>query len=113
MTMCCRSTVKRSSKCRKFYGPGFPECPSRKSSRSARSCEILSSSGSVPFYWLAETMRRRVSGFAMLLHEPEIRFCYLDWIAMAGGKTGGGLGSALYDRVRREAAALEAQGLFL
>ena len=61
---------------------------------------------------VAETMRRRVSGFAMLLHEPEIRFCYLDWIAMAGGKTGGGLGSALYDRVRREAAALEAWGLF-
>jgi acetoin utilization deacetylase AcuC-like enzyme/GNAT superfamily N-acetyltransferase len=61
---------------------------------------------------VAETLRRKVSGFAMLLHEPEIGFCYLDWMALAGGKTGGGLGSALYDRVRGEAAALEARGLF-
>ncbi|MGB5984087.1 MAG: GNAT family N-acetyltransferase [Desulfobacterales bacterium] len=61
---------------------------------------------------VAENLRRRVLGFAMLLHEPEIGFCYLDWIAMADGKTGGGLGSALYDRVRREAADLDAKGLF-
>ncbi len=61
---------------------------------------------------VAENLRRRVQGFAMLLHEPEIGFCYLDWIALAGGKTGGGLGSALYDRVRGEAVALEAKGLF-
>jgi len=61
---------------------------------------------------VAENMRRRVLGFAMVLHEPMIGFCYLDWIALAGGKTGGGLGSALYDRVRGEAADLEAKGLF-
>lgn len=61
---------------------------------------------------VAENLRRRVQGFAMLLHEPEIGFCYLDWIALAGGKTGGGLGSALYDRVRSEAVALNAKGLF-
>jgi hypothetical protein len=39
---------------------------------------------------VAETLRRRVLGFAMLLHEPEIKFCYLDWIALASGTTGGG-----------------------
>ncbi len=61
---------------------------------------------------VAENLRNRVMGFAMLLHEPEIEFCYLDWIALAGGKTGGGLGSALYDRVRVEAVALNAKGLF-
>ena len=61
---------------------------------------------------VAENLRRRVLGFAMVLHEPVIGFCYLDWIALAGGKTGGGLGSALYDRVRGEAVDLEARGLF-
>lgn len=61
---------------------------------------------------VAENLRRRVLGFAMLLHEPEIGFCYLDWIALAGGPTGGGLGSALYDRVRGEAVTLGAKGLF-
>ena len=61
---------------------------------------------------VAETLRHRVLGFALLLHEPEIGFCFLDWIAMAGGRAGGGTGGALYDRVRMEAAALEARGLF-
>ena len=61
---------------------------------------------------VAENLRRRVLGFAMVLHEPEIGFCYLDWIALASGKTGGGLGSALYDRVRTESVALNAKGLF-
>lgn len=61
---------------------------------------------------VAENLRRKVLAFAMLLHEPEIGFCYLDWIATAGGQSRGGLGSALYDRVRGEAAALNARGLF-
>jgi acetoin utilization deacetylase AcuC-like enzyme/GNAT superfamily N-acetyltransferase len=64
------------------------------------------------FLLVAENMRHKVSGFAMLLHEPEIRFCYLDWIALAKGAKGGGVGSALYDRVRRESAALDVKGLF-
>jgi acetoin utilization deacetylase AcuC-like enzyme/GNAT superfamily N-acetyltransferase len=61
---------------------------------------------------VAENLRRRVLGFAMVLHEPEIGFCYLDWIATARGTTGGGLGSALYDSVRAEAVAFNAKGLF-
>jgi len=31
---------------------------------------------------------------AMLLHEPVSGFLFLDWIATASGKTGGGLGGA-------------------
>lgn len=65
-----------------------------------------------PVLFVSDTLRRRVLGFALLLHEPEIGFCYLDWIATAGGKSGGGLGSALYDRVRAEAVALKSKGLF-
>ena len=37
---------------------------------------------------------------------PKSDFAILDWIAMAGGSTGGGLGSALYDRVRSESVDL-------
>ncbi len=65
-----------------------------------------------PILFVAKTLRSRVKGFAMLLHEPEIGFCFLDWIATASGRTGGGLGGALYDRVRRESVALGAGGLF-
>jgi len=62
--------------------------------------------------FVAENLRRQVLGFAMILHEPEIGFCYLDWIATAKGRAGGGIGGALYERVRAEAAALRVKGLF-
>ena len=54
--------------------------------------------------FVAENVRQRVQGFALVLHEPQIRFCYLDWIATQAGKTSGGVGGALYARVRQEAA---------
>ncbi|MDH3330427.1 MAG: GNAT family N-acetyltransferase [Desulfobulbaceae bacterium] len=62
--------------------------------------------------FVAESIKGKVLGFAMLLHEPEIGFAYLDWIATATGRGGGGLGGALYERVRQEAVALKAKGLF-
>ena len=62
--------------------------------------------------FVAESLRHRVMGFAMLLHEPDIGFCYLDWIATAEARAAGGVGGALYERIRQEAAALGAKGLF-
>jgi acetoin utilization deacetylase AcuC-like enzyme len=62
--------------------------------------------------FVAENVRHRVQGFAFMLHEPKIRFCYLDWIASKEGKSSGGIGGALYDRVRKEAADLGVKGLF-
>ncbi|MBI9086470.1 MAG: GNAT family N-acetyltransferase [Desulfobacterales bacterium] len=62
--------------------------------------------------FVAESIKGKVQGFATLLHEPEIRFTYLDWIATALIRGGAGIGGALYDRVRREAAALNTEGLF-
>ena len=62
--------------------------------------------------FVAESIKAKVRGFAMLLHEPELHFAYLDWIATASGRAGGGIGGALYDRIRREATALKVAGLF-
>jgi acetoin utilization deacetylase AcuC-like enzyme len=62
--------------------------------------------------FVAENQRHRVQGFAYLLHEPQIGFGYLDWIATRVGLASGGIGGALYDRVRQELAALGARGLF-
>lgn len=62
--------------------------------------------------FVAENVRQRVQGFAFLLHEPKIGFCYLDWIATKAGKSSSGIGGALYDRVRKAAVALGAEGLF-
>jgi acetoin utilization deacetylase AcuC-like enzyme/GNAT superfamily N-acetyltransferase len=62
--------------------------------------------------FVAEGSRGRVQGFALLLHEPALKFCYLDYISTAKRRTGGGIGSALYERVREEALFLNTIGLF-
>jgi acetoin utilization deacetylase AcuC-like enzyme/ribosomal protein S18 acetylase RimI-like enzyme len=65
-----------------------------------------------PLLLVAEDSRAHVRGFAMLLHAPDLRFCYLDYVAVAPGRGGGGIGGALYDRVREESAALDVVALF-
>ena len=65
-----------------------------------------------PVLLVAEDERERVRGFALLLHAPDLRFCYLDFIATSAKRSGSGIGGALYERVREEAAALGAMGIF-
>ncbi|MBW3539893.1 MAG: histone deacetylase family protein [Planctomycetes bacterium] len=62
--------------------------------------------------YVAEKARRNVTGFATVLHEPEIGFCYLDYMAAAKTVKGRGVGAALYEHVRDEAVGLGAKGLF-
>lgn len=60
----------------------------------------------------AEDNRGRIKGFALLFHESELNFCYLDFISAAIRTTGRGIGGALYERVRQETFALGAIGVF-
>jgi acetoin utilization deacetylase AcuC-like enzyme/GNAT superfamily N-acetyltransferase len=53
-----------------------------------------------------------IRGFGLLLHAPDLRFCYLDYVAAATQLTGGGIGGALYERIREEARLLGSVGLF-
>lgn len=62
---------------------------------------------------VAEDGNATVRGFAMLLHAPDLEFCYLDFICAGRGETGGGIGGALYERVREEAYQLGVIGIFL
>jgi len=61
---------------------------------------------------LAEDARQKVRGFALLLHAPDLKFCYLEYISAAPGKTGGGIGGVLYERTREEARDLGVVGIF-
>jgi acetoin utilization deacetylase AcuC-like enzyme/GNAT superfamily N-acetyltransferase len=61
---------------------------------------------------VAETRGSRVLGFAMVLHDPDLRFCYLDFIASDRKLTSRGTGGAIYERVRDEARGLGAMGVF-
>src|SRR4051794_39377448 len=60
---------------------------------------------------VAETARG-VKGFATIMHAPDLRFCYLDFIAAARFETSQGIGGALYERAREEALLLGSIGLF-
>jgi len=62
--------------------------------------------------FVAEGTKGRIIGFALLFHEPALKFCYLDYISAAERRTGGGIGGALYERVREEALDLNTVGLF-
>jgi acetoin utilization deacetylase AcuC-like enzyme len=62
--------------------------------------------------FVAEGVKGHIDGFALLFHEPILKFCYLDYISAAKQKTGGGIGGALYSRVREEALDLNTLGLF-
>lgn len=62
--------------------------------------------------FVANDNRGRVKGFAILNHAPDLRFCYLDFISV-DLITSGGIGGALYTRVRDEAKRLQAIGIFL
>ena len=57
--------------------------------------------------------RSIVQGFAVMLHLSDVNCCFLDFISAGVGKTGGGIGGALYERVRDEAVQLGACGLLL
>jgi acetoin utilization deacetylase AcuC-like enzyme/GNAT superfamily N-acetyltransferase len=62
--------------------------------------------------FVADDIKGNIKGFALLLHEPVLRFCYLDFISTAKEMTGAGVGGALYERVREEAKALGVHGVF-
>ncbi len=64
------------------------------------------------FLFVAEGAKHIVKGFALLMHAPDLNFCYLDFISAAQQKTGRGIGSVLYDRVREVARELGVVGLF-
>ncbi|RQD68256.1 histone deacetylase family protein [Desulfonatronovibrio magnus] len=62
--------------------------------------------------FVAEGSNGNLKGFAVLMHAPDLDFGYLDYISTAGKKTGGGIGGALYLRIREEAISLNMQGIF-
>ena len=61
--------------------------------------------------YVAENSQGRVIGFAIVLHEPVIGFCFLDFLAAGKRTTGRGVGAAFYEHVRDEALGVQARAL--
>lgn len=62
--------------------------------------------------YVAENAPAQVQGFAIVLHDPNLQFCYLDYLAAGKKLAGRGVGAALYEYVRDEALGMGAEGLF-
>lgn len=63
--------------------------------------------------FVADDLKGRVKGFAFLLHDPVLSFCYLDYISSTRKMSGRGIGGALYQRIRREALDIRCVGIFM
>ena len=61
------------------------------------------------FLLVADDLRGDLKAFALFSHYPDLGFCVLDYIA---SDAGGGVGGALYERVRELARGLAPLGLF-
>ena len=62
--------------------------------------------------FVADDLKGKVEGFALLLYFPDFNFCFLDYLSTAKYQTGHGVGGALYERVREEVLSLNVIGLF-
>lgn len=62
---------------------------------------------------VAESPSGKVLAAAVVLHFPDLRFAFLDYIATHPRPSASGLGGALYERIREESLALGCRGLFL
>ncbi|MBN2399899.1 MAG: histone deacetylase family protein [Candidatus Aminicenantes bacterium] len=62
--------------------------------------------------FVAEDEKNKVKGFAIMLAAADLKFAFLDFIATRKGILASGIGSAIYQRIREEAEAMGAVGLF-
>ena len=63
--------------------------------------------------FVADNHRYGVKGFALVNHAPDLNFSYLDFLSVQPGRNAGGIGGALYERVRDEAKNLKVCGIFM
>lgn len=62
--------------------------------------------------YVAEDHKSTVRGLALVDHDAELNFCYLDYLVSDKVQAGRGVGGALYERVRSEVLSLGTVGLF-
>ena len=62
--------------------------------------------------FVADDYNRKINGFAVLNHDHDLNFCYLDFLSIHPDVSSRGIGGALYERVRAEANELGTLGIF-
>ncbi|MDA3785982.1 MAG: histone deacetylase family protein [Deltaproteobacteria bacterium] len=63
--------------------------------------------------FVADNHRNDIKGFALVNYAPDLNFSYLDFLSVQPARNAGGIGGALYERVRDEAKNLKVCGIFM
>ncbi len=90
----------------------FPDLSEKDISKLPKQLDNPVKHGFRAMLYVAEGSRGKLKGFALLLHEPDLGFDYLDYISTAPGSTGRGIGGALYERLRGDALKWQSKGIF-
>jgi len=61
---------------------------------------------------IADDFRGNIRGFAIMLFMSDLKFCFLDLLAVTPGSPTSGVGGSVYEKVREEAVSLGTLGLF-
>jgi acetoin utilization deacetylase AcuC-like enzyme len=97
---------------RQIFRDRFPDAPQSDVDTLPERLRNPFPKGFRTILYVTENSRHHVTGFAIVLHDPEIGFSYLDYLAADKSLPGRGVGAALYEYVRGEAAGLWARGVF-
>ncbi|MCB9876290.1 MAG: histone deacetylase family protein [Planctomycetes bacterium] len=104
-----RRVLKRVQEILRKQLPGI--APDEIDSLPERLHDPLSSQMRALLY-VADDLRGKLHGFALLSHAPDVGFCLLDYLASGPRSGGGGIGGALYQKARAAARELGCVGLF-
>jgi len=61
---------------------------------------------------LTDDFRGNIRGFAILMYMSDLKFCFLDFLAVTPDKPTSGVGGSIYERIREEASSLGTIGIF-
>ncbi|MFH1501282.1 MAG: GNAT family N-acetyltransferase [archaeon] len=62
--------------------------------------------------FVADDMKNKLKGFGLMFHAPDLKFSYLDYMAVKPEHMGRGIGEAIYSRIREEVKSAGSIGLF-
>ena len=112
MTIRFRSIARRSRRSARFSRASSPNAPSSDIDKLTEKLHNPFDHGFRTILYVARKSRRKVNGFAILLHEPTIGFTFLEYMAIGKACPGRGIGAALVRTIARRIGFLGAKGLF-
>ncbi|HUT34566.1 MAG TPA: histone deacetylase family protein [Planctomycetota bacterium] len=98
--------------CEEILRAYFKAVPQAELERLAEKLQNPLKTGFRSILFVAEDGRRKVLGLALLYHDPQRHFSFLDYLVTGNQLRSSGIGGALYERVREVAVELGARGVF-